>query len=57
MEARWNMASMGGLGTVHPIKLETGLKQNGAGIPYILLFSFRVEAIEFLTFGLLLYFG
>ena len=40
--------------TVDPIKLETGLRPNSAGIPYILLL--RVDAIGFPTFGLLLYF-
>ena len=39
--------------TVNPKKLETGLRSNSAGIPYTLLF--RIEAIGFLTFGLLLY--
>ena len=38
--------------TVNPIKLETRLRPNSAGIPYILLL--RVEAIGFPTFGLLL---
>ena len=38
--------------TVNSIKLETGLKPNSAGIPYTLLF--RIEAIGFPTFGLLL---
>ena len=38
--------------TVNPIKLETGLRPNSAGIPYTLLF--RIEAIGFPTFGLLL---
>ena len=37
---------------VNPIKLETGLRLNSAGIPYTLLF--RIEAIGFPTFGLLL---
>ena len=43
--------------TVNPIKLETGLRPNSAGIPYTLLL--RIEAIGFPTFGLLLhrYFG
>ena len=36
--------------TVNPIKLETGLRPNGAGIPYTLLL--RIEAIGFPTFGL-----
>ena len=40
--------------TVNPIKLETGLRPNRAGIPYTLLL--RVEAIGFPTFGLLLYY-
>ena len=39
--------------TVNPIKLETGLRPNSAGIPYTL--PFRIEAIRFNTFGLLLY--
>ena len=39
--------------TVIPIKLETGLRLNSAGIPYILLL--RIEAIGFPTFWLLLY--
>ena len=39
--------------TVNPIKLETGLRPNSAGIPYTLLL--RVEAIGFPTFRLLLY--
>ena len=38
--------------TVNPIKLETGLRPNSAGIPYALLF--RIEAMGFPTFGLLL---
>ena len=38
--------------TVNPIKLETGLRPNGAGTPYTLLF--RIEAIGFPTFRLLL---
>ena len=38
--------------TVNPIKLETGLRPNGAGIPYTLLL--RIEAMRFPTFGLLL---
>ena len=38
--------------TVNPIKLETGLRPNSAGIPYILLL--RIEAMGFPTFGLLL---
>ena len=38
--------------TVIPIKLETGLRTNSAGIPYTLLL--RIEAIGFPTFGLLL---
>ena len=42
--------------TVNPIKLETGLRPNSAGIPYTLLLL-RVEAIGFPTFGLLLYEG
>ena len=37
---------------VSPIKLETGLRSNSAGIPYTLLL--RIEAIGFPTFGLLL---
>ena len=37
---------------VNPKKLETGLRPNSAGIPYILLL--RIEAIGFPTFGLLL---
>ena len=41
--------------TVNPIKLETGLRPNSAGIPYTLLL--RIEAIGFPTFGLLLYIG
>ena len=39
--------------TVNPIKLETGLRPNSAGIPFLLLLS--LEAIEFPTFGLLRY--
>ena len=39
--------------TVNPIKLETGLRPNRAGISYTLLL--RIEAIGFQTFGLLLY--
>ena len=39
--------------TVNPIKLETGLRPNSAGIPYTLLL--RIEAMGFPTFGLLLY--
>ena len=39
--------------TVTPIKLETGLRPNSAGIPYTLLL--RTEAMGFPTFGLLLY--
>ena len=43
-----------GLGfRVNPIKLETGLRPNGAGIPYTLLL--RIEAMGFPTLGLLLY--
>ena len=38
--------------TVNPIKLETGVRPNSAGIPYTLLL--RIEAIGFPTFGLLL---
>ena len=38
--------------TVSPIKLETGLRPNSAGIPYTLLLRF--EAIGFPTFWLLL---
>ena len=38
--------------TVNPKKLETGLRPNSAGIPYILLLG--IEAIGFPTFGLLL---
>ena len=38
---------------MNPIKLETGLRPNSAGIPYTLLL--RVEAIGFHTFGLLPY--
>ena len=37
--------------TVNPIKLETGLRPNSAGIPYTLLS--RIEAMGFPTFGLL----
>ena len=37
----------------NPIKLETGLRPNSAGIPYTLLL--RIEAIGFPTFRLLLY--
>ena len=37
--------------TVNPIKLETGLRPNSAGIPYTVLL--RIEAIGFPTFGLL----
>ena len=39
--------------TVSPIKLETGLRPNSAGIPYTLLL--RIEAIGLPTFRLLLY--
>ena len=39
--------------TVNPIKLETGLRPNSAGIPYTLLL--RIEAMGFPTFRLLLY--
>ena len=39
--------------TVNPIKLETGLRPNSAGIPYTLLL--RIEAMGFPTFWLLLY--
>ena len=38
--------------TVKPIKLETGLRPNSAGIPYTLFL--RIEAIGFAIFGLLL---
>ena len=38
---------------VNPKKLETVLRTNSAGIPYSLLF--RIEAIGFPTFGILLY--
>ena len=38
--------------TVNPVKLETGLRPNSAGIPFTLLL--RIEAIGFPTFGLLL---
>ena len=38
--------------TVNPIKLETGLRPNSAGITYTILV--RIEAIGFPTFGLLL---
>ena len=37
---------------VNPLKLETGLRPNSAGIPYTVLL--RIEAIGFPTFGLLL---
>ena len=40
------------MSTVSPIKLETGLRPNGAGIPYTLLL--RTEAVGFPTFELLL---
>ena len=39
--------------TVNPIKLETGLRPNSAGIPYTLVL--RIEAIGFPTFRLLPY--
>ena len=39
--------------TVTPIKLETGLRPNSAGIPYTVLL--RIEAMGFPTFWLLLY--
>ena len=39
--------------TVNPIKLETGLRPNGAGIPYTL--PLRIEAMRLPTFGLLPY--
>ena len=38
--------------TENPIKLETGLRPNSAGIPYALLLM--IEAMGFPTFGLLL---
>ena len=38
---------------VNPIKLETGLRPNSAGITYTLLL--RIEAMGFPTLGLLLY--
>ena len=38
--------------TVNPLKLETGLRPNGAGIPYIYILLLRTEAIGFPTFGL-----
>ena len=38
--------------TVNPVKLETRLRPNSAGIPYTLLL--RIEAIGFPTFRLLL---
>ena len=41
-----------GLHIVNPIKLETGLRPNSAGIPYTVLL--RIEAIGFPTLGLLL---
>ena len=44
-----------GCSTVSPIKLETGLRPNSAGIPYTLLL--RIQAIGFPTFGLLLLTG
>ena len=37
-----------------PKKSETGMRSNSAGIPYTL--RLRIEAIEFPTFGLLLFF-
>ena len=37
---------------VNPVKLETGLRPNSAGIPYTLLL--RIEVIGFPTFRLLL---
>ena len=37
--------------TVNPIKLETGLRPNSAGIPSTVLL--RIEAIGFPTFGLI----
>ena len=37
---------------LNPIKLETGLRPNNAGIPYTLVL--RIEAMRFPTFGLLL---
>ena len=39
-------------GIVNPVKLETGLRPNSAGIPYTLLL--RIEAMGFPTFWLLL---
>ena len=42
-----------GFRVLNPIKWETGLRPNSAGIPYTLLF--RIEALGFPTFGLLLY--
>ena len=41
-----------GVYTAMPIKLETGLRPNSAGIPYTLLL--RIEAIGFPPFWLLL---
>ena len=38
--------------TVNPVKLETGIRPNSAGIPFALLL--RIEAIGFPTVGLLL---
>ena len=50
----WNSYSLARIPpTVNPKKLETGLRSNSAGIPYTLLF--RIEAIGFPSFGLLLY--
>ena len=48
-----NTILCGFLITVSPIKLETGLRPNSAGIPYTLLL--RIEAMGFPTFRLLLY--
>ena len=39
--------------TVNPIKLETGLRPNSAGVPYTSLL--RIEAMRFPTFWLLLH--
>ena len=47
------MERLGDEVTVNPIKLETGIRPNSAGIPYTLLLG--IEAIGFPTFGLLLY--
>ena len=43
------MERLGDEVTVNPIKLETGIRPNSAGIPYTLLLG--IEAIGFQLFG------